>query len=63
MSTLHVLLSGGGGGGIDTSIVSELISVCKSVMALFSEFPLNIMLVASLATVAFGLFRSAKRAV
>jgi hypothetical protein len=48
---------------IDTSIVTELVSLTKTVMGLFSEFPLNVLLVASLATVAFGIFRSARASV
>lgn len=47
---------------IDTSIVTEVINLTKSVMGLFAEFPLNVMLVASLAFVGFALFSRAKRA-
>lgn len=47
---------------LDTSLVNELISLVKSVMGLFKEFPLNILLIGSLAFVAFGLFSKAKRA-
>lgn len=49
-----------GSGAIDTSIVNELVALVKTVMGLFSEFPLNVLLVASLCFVAFGLFRRAK---
>ncbi len=47
---------------IDTSIVNELVALVRSVMGLFSDFPLNVLLIASLCFVAFGLFRRAKRA-
>lgn len=47
---------------IDTNIVTELVELVKSVMALFSEFPLNVLLIASLCFVAFGLFSRAKHA-
>ena len=47
---------------INASIVTELVNLVKSVMGLFSEFPLNVLLVASLCFVAFGLFRRAKHA-
>jgi hypothetical protein len=47
---------------IDTGIVTELVTLTKSVMGLFSEFPLNVLLISSLCFVAFGLFRSAKHA-
>ena len=41
---------------INSSIVTELVNLVKSVMGLFSEFPLNVLLIASLCFVAFGLF-------
>lgn len=47
---------------INASIVTEVVNLVKSVMGLFSEFPLNVLLVASLCFVAFGLFRRAKHA-
>ncbi len=48
---------------IDTSIVNELLDLVKSVMGLFSEFPLNVILIAGLCFVAFRLFGAARRAV
>ncbi len=47
---------------INTSIVAELVELVKTVMGLFSEFPLNVLLIASLCFVAFGLFSRAKSA-
>ena len=47
---------------IDTAIVDELIALCKSCMGLFTEFPLNVILIAGLTFIGFGIFRSAKRA-
>ena len=47
---------------INTSIVTELVNLVKSVLGLFSEFPLNVLLIASLCFVAFGLFSRAKSA-
>lgn len=47
---------------IDTSIVNELVNLVKSVMGLFSEFPLNVLLISGLCFVAFGLFGRAKSA-
>lgn len=46
---------------IDTGIVSELIALCKTCMGLFSEFPMNVFLIASLVGVGFGVFRDAKK--
>lgn len=48
---------------INTSIVTELINLTKTVMSLFSEFPLNVLLVGSLAFMGFGFFRAAKHSV
>lgn len=47
---------------INTGIVNELMTLVKSVMGLFSEFPLNVLLIASLCFVGFALFGHAKRA-
>ena len=58
----HIFLTEGAT-QIDTSIVNELIELVKSVMGLFSEFPLNVMLVAGLCFVAFRLFGAARHAV
>lgn len=48
-----------------TTTVSGLdgaISLVRSVMALFSDYPLNVYLVCGLACVGFGVFRAAKGA-
>lgn len=47
---------------IDTSIVTELVNLVKTVCGLFSVFPLNVLLIASLVFVGFSIFRSAKGA-
>lgn len=47
---------------IDVSLVNELISLVKSVCGLFTIFPLNVFLIASLVFVGFRIFRSAKGA-
>lgn len=47
----------------DTAIVTTLITVCKSVMGLFGEYPLNILLSVSVACACFGLFAVARRSV
>lgn len=41
---------------INTGIVNELVTLVKTVMGLFSEFPLNVLLIASLCFVACGRF-------
>lgn len=46
---------------IDTGVVSEVVALVKSCMSLFSEFPLNVMLISSLCGVGFMLFRNAKK--
>lgn len=47
----------------DATIVTTLLTVCKSVMGLFGEYPLNILLAVSVACACFGLFGVAKRSV
>ena len=45
-----------------TTNASTMVDLVKTAMGLFSEFPLNLILVASLVGVAFGIFKRAKRA-
>lgn len=47
---------------IDVSLITELINLVKSVCGLFTIFPLNVFLIASLVFVGFKIFRSAKGA-
>lgn len=47
---------------IDVSLVTELINLVKSVCGLFTIFPLNVFLIASLVFVCFKIFKSAKGA-
>lgn len=47
----------------DTSLVTTILSVCKSVMSLFGEYPLNILLAIGIACACFGVFGVAKRSV
>lgn len=56
------ILASGAGASIDSSVITELINLCKQVMGLFSEFPLNIFFVSSLVGVGFMIFRQAKGA-
>jgi len=56
------VIVGDAAAAIDTSLVTELVNLVKTVMGLFSEFPLNVLLIASLCFVAFGLFARAKSA-
>lgn len=48
---------------IDTAIVGELIDLTKTCMGLFTEFPMNVLLIASLVGIGFGIFRNAKGSV
>ena len=45
-----------------TTNTSTLLTLVTSAMGLFSEFPLNSILVSSLVGVALGIFRKAKKA-
>lgn len=47
----------------DTGLVTTILSVCKSVMSLFGEYPLNILLAIGIACACFGVFGVAKRSV
>ena len=45
-----------------TTNTSTVLELMKAMMGLFGEFPLNLILVASLGGVAFKLFRKGRRA-
>lgn len=62
MHFLSVVAADAGASVINTGIVTELVNLVKNIMGLFSEFPLNVLLIASLCFVAFGLFKRAKAA-
>lgn len=62
MDLLSVVAADASTSVINTNIVTELVNLVKNVMGLFSEFPLNVLLIASLCFVAFGLFKRAKAA-
>lgn len=57
---IGILASGAGTPSIDSSAITELINLCKQCMGLFSEFPLNIFLIAGLVTIGFTIFTTAK---
>lgn len=57
-----ILASGAGTTSIDSSAITEIINLCKQCMGLFSEFPLNIFLIAGLVGIGFMIFRQAKGA-
>ena len=48
---------------INADVVAELINLSKTCMGLFSSFPMNVLLVASLVGIGFSIFRNAKRSV
>lgn len=50
-------------GVLDMDLVTELINLCKTCMGLFTEFPMNVLLLASLVGIGFSIFRNAKRSV
>lgn len=51
-----------GAGTIDSAVIQDLLDLCRQVMSLFTEFPLNVFLIASLVGIGFGIFKAAKRA-
>lgn len=56
------ILASGAGTSIDSSAITEVINLCKQCMGLFTEFPLNIFLIAGLVGIGFMIFRQAKGA-
>ena len=46
---------------INSALIAELLDLCKQVMGLFTEFPLNVFLISSLVGIGFVIFRKAKR--
>lgn len=63
MPGLTIIVAAEAAPTFDTAIVTTLLSVCKSVMGLFTMYPLNILLAVSVACACFGLFGVAKRSV
>ena len=57
-----VLATGSSTATIDSSVITELLDLCKQCMGLFTQFPLNIFLVAGLVSIGFGIFVTAKSA-
>ena len=57
-----VLATGSTTATIDSSVITELLDLCKQCMGLFTQFPLNIFLVAGLVSIGFGIFVTAKAA-
>lgn len=47
-------------GVIDTGLVSSVIDVTKSALGLFSTFPLNVFLIASIIGIGIGVFKKLK---
>jgi len=48
---------------IDTGLVDELVGLATSLTSMFTVFPINVFLIASLIGVGFGIFRKAKKTV
>lgn len=42
---------------VDTGLVDSIIGVTKSALGLFSEFPLNVFLIASIIGIGIGVFK------
>lgn len=48
-------------GALDTGLVTSMVGVVKSVMGLFTEYPMNIYLIGGIIVLALGIFARAKR--
>lgn len=42
---------------VDTGLVTELIGVTKSVLGLFTEFPLNVFITATMIGIGIGIYK------
>lgn len=62
MEILTVLAAEGVTPSLDTGAVDQVMNLVKSVMGLFTMFPLNIMLISGLVGIAFTIFRKARGA-
>ena len=62
MPWLITVAAAEGAPAFDTGLVTTILDVCKKIMGLFAEYPLNIMLGISIACMCFGVFAVAKRA-
>lgn len=62
MPGLTIIAAAEGVPAFDTGLVTTILDVCKKIMGLFAEYPLNIMLGTSIACMCFGIFAVAKRA-
>ena len=62
MTRLTIIAAAEGAPAFDTGLVTTILDVCKKIMGLFAEYPLNIMLGISIACMCFGVFAVAKRA-
>ena len=49
------------GAVINSALITELLDLCKQVMGLFTEFPLNVFLISSLVDIGFAIFCKAKK--
>lgn len=50
----------GAGATIDTNLVTSVIGVTKEALGLFSTFPLNVFLIASIIGIGIGVFKKLK---
>ena len=48
---------------IDTALFNELVELMKSLLNVFTIFPLNVFLIAGFIGIGFGIFRQAKKSV
>lgn len=59
-TNLVAMSSGASGATIDTGLVTSVIGVTKEALGLFSTFPLNVFLIASIIGIGIGVFKKLK---
>lgn len=62
MSLLTVIADAATNPSLDTGLVDQLMGVVKSVMGLFTAFPLNIFIIAAIVGIAFRVVKQGKSA-
>lgn len=61
LGLMGIVLSGGGATGINLDVADAIVDLVTKVLELFTVFPLNIFLGASLVGIGVGVYRALKR--
>jgi len=56
-----MVLTGATASGIDVTVVDSILEVTRTILGMFTVFPLNVFLTASVVGIGIGVFRKLKR--